>query len=249
MANIRSKLIIAASLFWVATWGQPANAFFGNSIVFDPTHHGATLAQGAKRAAEAAAAIQVEINQYTQMIRDGLSLADPVFKPLGDAMRGLHSTYMTTQSLMYRAQNIDSMFGTTYPGYYSYLSTMGQGRSMSATMRERYSKWSDAGYENTRSAMRGVGMQVEGIKSEEALLKSLVLQANTSGGQKAALDAANQIAAFQARQAQDLNALIAQQNMLHANYMAQEIERRTFDNAVNDGFKRATHTNTKGREF
>src|SRR5687768_9262248 len=248
MRNIRSSK--ALCVFLAVAWTQPANAFFGaGDVVYDPAHTAQTIAEGAKRAAEAARQVQVELNQYTQMIRDGMALTDPVFKPIGDTIRGVHSVYMQGQSLMYRAQNVDSMFGMTYPGYYTWLGTMGQGRSMTATMQERYSKWSDKGYENTRAAMTAAGLQVDGMQNEHAMLEQLVTQSNRAGGQMQAIQAANQIAANQAQQMQDLRLLVAQQNQLHANYMAHQIEQRTFDNAFNQQFKRGTYQNTRGQGF
>lgn len=247
MRNISASK--ALCLFFAVVWAQPANAFFGSGVVYDPTHTAQTIAEGAKRAAEAARELQVEINQYQQMVRDGLALADPVFKPFGDTIRGIHSVYMQGQSLMYRAQNVDSMFGMNYPNYYTWLGTMGQGRSMTASMQDRYSKWSDKGYENTRSAMMAAGLQVDGMTKEHEMLEMLVSQSNKAGGQMQAMQAANQIAANQAQQLQDLRLLIAQQTNLHANYMAHEIEQRTFDNAFNQQFKKGQYQNTKGQGF
>lgn len=229
---------------------NPAHAFFGGSgIVFDPTHHGATLAQGAKRAAEAARQIQVEISQYQQMLRDGLALADPVFKPVGDTFRSLYSVYMQGQSLMYRAQNLDTMFGMTYPSYYTYLATMGQGRSTRETINDRYRAWSDKGYENTRTAMKTAGMRVDRMESEQAMLEQLVAQASSTGGQKQALDAGNQISAHLAQQLQDLRAIAVEQQMLQANYISWQIERQTHSDAFSSSYRKAPVIHTQGESF
>ena len=248
MRNISSKFLVALLL----TVGglQPAKAFFGvGDVVTDPMLTAKTIASEAARAADAARQIQVEINQYQQMVRDGLALADPVFKPLGETIRGVQSIYMQGQSLMYQAQNMDSAFGGMYPSYYSRLGSMGQGRSMTQTMGERYRTWSDKGYENTRQAMTASGMQVNGLANEHAMLERLVSQSNSAGGQMQALQAANQIAANQAEQMQSLRALVAQQNNLHANYMAHRIEQETFDNAFRQQFRTGTYTNTRGQGF
>lgn len=227
----------------------PAHAFFGSGIVHDPVHMGQTIAEGAQRAAEAAREIQVEISQYQQMVRDGLSLADPVFKPIGDTFRSLHSVYMQSQSLMYRAQNLDSAFGMMYPSYYSYLGTMGQGRSTAATMRERYKVWSDKGYENTRTAMNAAGVQVNGMSSEQAMLERLIAQSNSADGQKQAIQAASLIAANQAEQLQDLRMMVADQTSLHANFMALQIERQSHSDAFSESYRRAPVVHTQSEEF
>jgi|SRR5687768_611544 len=239
--KFRALLLGAA----IAMSNSPAEAF----VVFDPTHTGKTIAAEVARAADAARQIQIEINQYTQMLRDGLALADPVFRPLGDTLRALNDVYMRGQSLMFQAQHVDSMFGSMYPSYYSWLGTMGQGRSMSATMQDRYRVWSEKGYENTRKAMVAAGMQVDGMNDEHIMLERLVAQSNSAGGQMQAIQAANQIAANQAEQLQNLRMLIAQQNNLQANYMALQIEQRTFDDAFRTQYRSAPVINSTSRGF
>lgn len=243
--NLRRSVLVAA-LFWIS----PASAFWGvGDVVTDPGLTMKMVAAEAARAGQTATMIQNQLNQYVQMIRNGLSLADPVFKPLGDTLRMVNSVYMQGQGLMYTAQNMDSMFGSMYPSYYSYLATMGQGRSMSETMPTLYKQWSDRGYENTRKAMLSAGMQVDGMKSEQEMLERLTLQANTARGQTQTIHAAAQIAANQAEQMQNLRLLIAQQTNLHANYMAQEVEQQSARNAATMKYKEPPVTNSPGMDF
>lgn len=216
-----------------------ADAFFGTEIVYDPTHTAQTMASELKRAADAARQIQVEINQYQQMIRDGMALTDPVFRPFGDTLRALRDLHWTSQSLMYQAENLDTMFGTRYPSYEHWYGTMGTGRSTSERMRERYEAWSDKGYQNTRTALQSAGVRVSRMDSEQAMLEALVEQSNRAGGQMQAIQAANQIAGHQAEQLQDLRMLVAEQTSLHANYMAWKIEQETYDSAFRTQYRRA----------
>lgn len=244
--SLKSRFLVLILSICVA---NPAHAIFGSSVVFDPTHHGATIVEGTKRAAEAARQIQVEINQYQQMIRDGIALADPVFKPIGDTFRSLYSVYTQGQNLMYRAQNLDSMFGIMYPSYYTYLGTMGHGRSTRESINERYRAWSDKGYENTRTAMMAANVRVNGMASEQAMLEQLAAQASSTGGQKQALDAGNQIAANLAQQMQDLRSIAVEQNMLQANYISWQVERQTHSDAFSANYRKAPIVHSPGREF
>ena len=233
----------------IAAGSQNADAFFGTEIVYDPTHTAQTMAAEVARAADAAREIQVEINQYQQMVRDAMSLADPVFKPFGDTIRSLYSVYMQGQSLMYQAQYMDSAFGTMYPDYWTYLHRMGQGQSTVQTMEQRYKAWSDKGYQNTRTALLSAGMRVDGMENEQRMLEMLVDQSNRADGQKQAIQAASQIAANQAKQLQDLRMLVAEQTSLHANYMAWQIEQRTFDDAFRTQYRRAPIVDSPSRGF
>jgi P-type conjugative transfer protein TrbJ len=244
--NTLRSLVLAASLMWTV----PANALFGfGDVVFDPAHTAETVANGIKRAAEAAQRLQMQINQYTQMVRDGLSLTDPVFKPLGDSIRALNQVYWQGQSLMFQAQNYDSMFGTMYPSYYSWMGTMGQGRPMSETMPQLYKKWSDDSRENTRKTMLAAGMEVSGMESEHEMLERLSRQADTAQGQTQTMHAAAQIAANQAQQMQKLRMLFAQNMNLHANYIAQQAEKEAARNAATIHYKAAPVTNSPAVDY
>lgn len=229
-------------------WSVPAKAFFGD-VVTDPLLTGKMIAAEAARLGQTATMIQNQMNQYMQMVRDGMSLADPVFRPLGDTLRSLNNVYMQGQSLMYMAQNADYMFSAQFPSYYTYLGTMGQGQSISERMPVLYKQWSDKGYENTRTAMVAAGMQVENLPSEHAMLQSLVDQSNTAGGQMRVMQAGNQIAASQAEQMLALRQLVAQQTNLHANYMAQQIERNSASDALTENFTRGKITNSPGKGY
>lgn len=244
MKNTFGKVLLVALMVGPV----PARAFFGN-VVYDPTAVAKMVQEGAVRASEAARELQVQMNQLNTLVRNTMSLADPVFKPVGDMARTLSSGYWQLQSLKYQAQNAGSMFNTMYPNYNSYLYTMGTGRPMSETMPSIFQKWSDASYENTRDAMTAAGLQVNNMKTEQEMIESLARQADSADGQAAKMQAAAQIAAFQSRQLGDLGALMAKQITMQANYMAQENERRIADQAANQQYKGSRVTNSPAKGY
>ncbi len=239
MKNMYGKRIVVLVLVWVLS-ATPARAFFGmGDIVNDPLHMGQTVAAEVARAADAARQIQLEISQYERMVRDAVSLADPVFKPVGDSFRSLYSLYMQGQSLRYRLENVDSMFYTMNPTYYTYLSTMGQGRPTKEAMRERYEQWSNKGYENTKSALQMAGMVVNRSDTEEQMLRRLIAQSNNAGGHLEAMQAGNQIAGNLSRQMEGLSQIAAQNLRLQAEFMAYQVERQTHADAFSTYYRQA----------
>lgn len=229
MGNISNKYLVAGVLFMLLNWVNPARAFFGvGDVVTDPGLTGQTIAAEAARAAQTLTMIQNQFNEYQMMARNTLALGDPIFTPVGNAIRSLNSMYMQGQSLMWRAQNIDQQFGMMNPGYASYLYSMGRG---GPSMSNMYQKWSEQGNQSTRSALLGAGVQVESTASDQEMLNKLVVQSNTAGGQMQALQAANQIAANQAEQMLNLRALVAQQNTLQAEYMTLQNARMSASDA------------------
>lgn len=237
MRNMRVKRFFALSLMSVLVV-SPSHAFFGmGDVVHDPIHMGKTVAAEIARAADAARQIQTEIYQYERMVRDAVSLADPVFKPVGDTFRSLYSLYTQGQSLRYRLENIDSMFYTMNPSYYTYLSTMGQGRPTREAMRERYEQWSNKGYENTKSALEMAGMVVNRAETEEQMLQRLIAQSNSAGGHLEAMQAGNQIAGNLSRQMEGLSQIAAQNVRLQAEFMAWQVERQTHADAFSTHYR------------
>lgn len=229
MKGMSGKYWLAGSLFLLSGWIQPAKAFLGaGDVVTDPGLTSQSIAAEAARAGQTITMIQNQIQQIQNAVTNTLSLADPVFAPLGNTIRSLNMMYMQGQSLMWRAQNVDQQFAMMNPGYNAYLYSIGRGGT---TMSSLYQKWSDQGNETTRTALLGAGIQIDDSANSQAMLEKLALQSSLVGGQKQALQAANQIALNQAQQMQELRMLVAQQSILHAEYMAQQNARQSASDA------------------
>lgn len=215
-------------------------------IVHDPSHTAQTVAAEAARAADAAREIQTQLSMYQNMVRNAISLGDPIFKPLGNTLRSLYSVYMQGQSLAYRLENIDHEFSIMNPGYYSYIGTMGQGTE---TFPQKYRVWSERSNESIRSALVSSGMQVDEMENEQQMLEALVNQSQTSAGRMQAIQAGNQIAAMQVQQTQLLRKLAYDNIRMQAEYIAIERDRRALDDAVTSRWRSAPPSNSPGQEF
>ncbi len=244
MRNTLSKFLM--SLMVMAPL-QPANAFFGaGDVVTDPGLTMKVIAAEAARVGQTASMIQNQFQQIQNAVQNTLALGDPVFKPLGDTLRSMNTMYMQGQSLMWRAQNIDQQFSMMNPGYQSYLWSLGRGGTSMSTL---YQQWSDKGNQTTKAALLGAGIQIDDTANGQAMLERLVLQSNTAGGQMQALQAANQIAANQAQQIQELRLLVAQQTVLHAEYMTQQNARQSASDAWQIQFRGNSPLRTPGQGF
>ncbi|MEO9231586.1 MAG: P-type conjugative transfer protein TrbJ [Devosia sp.] len=248
MRNMQRRIAVLLCVMMV--WSQPANSFFGvGDVVTDPGLTMKTMAAEVARYGQAAQSLQNQVNLYSNAIQNTLSLRDTAFAPLGNMIRSLNSVYMQGQSLMYRAQNLDQQFGSMYPSYTSYQSkmySMGQG---GPTMSSLYQQWSDQGNENIRTALRGAGIQVNDIESDEAMLQRLLDRSATAGGQKAALQAANEIATFNGQQALRARALMGTMIEMQANHIAQQNARISFDDAMTQQYRAVPVGKSQAMEF
>lgn len=221
-------------------------AFFGSEIVYDPTNTAETIAAEAARAADAARELQVQLNQYQNMLVNTISLRDPVLAPIGNTFRSLSQVYWQGQSLMWRAQNLDQQFNYMYPGYQSYVYTVGQG---GPTFSQKYRDWSERNNEGIVSSARVSGMTVQSGEDTAALLQRMALQSSTAEGQVQAVQAGNQIATMQVQELLKLQAMIDAQIKMQANYLAIENERRGMDDAFREQYRSAPVTNSPSRGF
>lgn len=192
---------------------------------------------GVRKAAETslntAQQLQTQIQQYNDMVKQGLSLPDSMFNSLTSDLSRLQSVYSDSRSLAHSASNLDQQFRDQFKGYDNYLNSIGQG---SNNMPDRYQKWSEAGLDNARTAMAAVGMNTSTFASEDALLQTLVQRSQSSAGRMQAIQAGNEIAAQQVQQLHKLREMIAANVTLQSNYVAQQTERQAVDDAFIENF-------------
>lgn len=185
--------------------------------------------------------LQTQIQQYNNMLKQGMSLPDSMFNSFTSDLRRLQGVYEDSRSLAHSMSNLDQQFRDQFKGYEDYLSSIGQG---SNNMPDRYEKWAASGFDNARTAMEAVGMNVSTFEAEDALLSSLVQRSSSAQGRMQAIQAGNEIAAQQVQQLQKLREMIAANVTLQANYVAQQTERAAVDDAFRESFYSAPLNNT-----
>lgn len=227
-----------------------AEAFLGmGDVVIDPSAIAVATETKIQQAAQFAQSIQNQINQLQVAIQNTVALGNPIFRPLGNIARTTQSLYWQGQSLMWRAQNVDSQFSAMNPGYggyMGYVNSMGRG---GPTMESLYQKWSDQGSQTTRTALLGAGAQIDDAQSNQSVVDELANQSNMVGGQLSALQAGNQIAAKQAEEAQSMRVLLAQNTIMHAEKYAQENARQSFYDASTQNFMRNDIHNSMAKGY
>jgi P-type conjugative transfer protein TrbJ len=236
MRNTLVKTLLAVSISFASL---PATA--GGMPVVDFAAIGRAIASETARWGQTATMIQNQVNMYANAVQNTLSLRDTAFAPLGNTLRSVYGVYMQGQSLMWRAQNLDSAFGIMYPSYQNYLYTMGQGGQ---TMSGLYRQWSDQGNQSVRTALTAAGIQVNSMDSDDVMLQKLMLRSATAAGQKGALQAGNEIAALNVQQMQRLQSLVSTQLEMQANYIALQNQRQTVEDAWRQQFKVRRPTNS-----
>lgn len=198
-------------------------------------------AQQVNTALNTADQLRVNIQQYNDMIKQGMQLPDRVFNQITNDLNRVKSVYNEAQSLGRNVSNLDSKFREQYKGYDNYLKSHGQS---SVAMPDRYKKWASQGFDNARTAMQAAGMNTGTFASEDAMLNQLISRSQTAAGRMQATQVGNEIAAQNVQQLQKLRDLVATQIQLQGNYMAQLQERQSVDDAYIDNFKKGEINST-----
>jgi len=171
--------------------------------------------------------LQTQMQQYEDMLKQGIKLPDNLFKSVTGDLQNVTNIYDGTQSIGRNLNDMEQQFRQQFPGYDAYL----KNDPMKASVPDLYKKWSQEGMDNARTAMEAAGANTSTFKNEDAALSNLVNQSQTAEGRMQAIQAGNQIAAQNVQQIQKLRDLVATQITMQSNYVAQQQERQSEDDA------------------
>ncbi len=153
--------------------------------------------------------IRNQIQQYQTMLKNTDGLTGGSWDQANDAMGRLADVMQEGQGISIAAGNYDSAFRARFPGY-----------KPQENYSESYKKWNQTSRDSVLGALKVANMQTDGIQTEQQAISALRSAASSSGGQKAALDAGNQIALAQVNQMQQLRELMVAQMQAQGTYMA-----------------------------
>lgn len=200
-------------------------------------------AQQVNTALNTADQLRVNIQQYNDMIKQGIQLPDRVFNQITNDLNRVTGVYNDARSLGRNLSNLDNKFKEQFGGYEKYLASKGQPTG------DLYKRWATQGLDNARTAMKAAGMNTSTFASEDAMLSQIVNRSQTAAGRMQAIQAGNEIAAQNVQQLQKLRDLVATQIQLQGNYMAQEQEKKSVSDAFSETFRKGTIEPSSGRDW
>ncbi|EOD4814566.1 P-type conjugative transfer protein TrbJ [Serratia marcescens] len=177
--------------------------------------------------------LQTQIQQYDNMIKQGMSLPSRMFNTITGDLQRVTSVYDSAKSLGRNISNLDEQFRQQFKGYDSYLSSIGQGQN---NLPQRYRDWAQSGFDNARTAIQAAGVNTSTFSDENAMLEQLVSRSQMAVGRQQAIQAGNEIAAQNVQQLQRLRDLVSTQITLQGNYMAKQTEQDAVKNAADEHF-------------
>lgn len=202
-------LALAVAITCAGTYTSPAAAQWA---VFDPTNYVQnylTQLRAVQSNLNEVRQIQAQLQQYDNMLRNTKSLEVRDLGTAIDALSRLDRVIGEGRSLAVTASDYEKAFKARFPGYQA-----------TTNYSENYREWSDTSRDSVLGALRVANLQARGAMTEEQALASLRSAVASADGQKAAVDAGNQIALAQINQLQQLRELMVAQMQASGTYMA-----------------------------
>ncbi|EJD3148816.1 P-type conjugative transfer protein TrbJ [Salmonella enterica] len=194
--------------------------------------------------------LQTQIQQYQNMVTQGIGLPSSMFGSVAADLRSVANIYTKSQALGRNISDMDTQFNAQFPGFQSYLNSAAASAPASNTMPDRYKTWSQQGADNVRSALEAANLNTSTFDSEDAKLNQMVARSQTAAGRMQAIQAGNEIASQNVQQLQKLRDLMATQINMQGNYMAQQQDRIAVDDALRTQRRSGVITNTgTGKEY
>jgi P-type conjugative transfer protein TrbJ len=204
------------------------------------------VAKEIETAINTAEQLRTQIQQYENMLIQGLSLPSSIFNRITSDLQRLQSLYQQSKALAGSLSNFDERFRAQFGDYNRYLSQVGQNPTY---MQDNYKRWSEQGFDAMRVAMQASGQNVSAIASEDAMLAQLVARSQSAEGRMQAIQVGNEIAAQQVQQLQKLRQMLDAQIQSQSMWYAQNIERQAVDDAFRQKFRQGQIQNSPGKAF
>ncbi|NKJ23849.1 P-type conjugative transfer protein TrbJ [Dyella sp. SG609] len=164
--------------------------------------------------------IAYQLQMYKNMLQNTAALPEQVWADASGTLNQLANVAQTGQSLSYSAASVNGQFQSTFPGY-----------KTSTDYGASYRQWSQTALDSMRGALNAAGVQNANFANEEQTIAGLRVAASGALGQKAAVDAGNQIAMAQVSQLQELRQLMMAQMQSQTAYQAQQVQSQAVSEA------------------
>lgn len=195
-------------------------------------------ADQALQLARQAEQLQTQLRSYEQQVRDGLSLPQHLFGDVARDIAAVNQVFQQAKGLAYTASNLDEIFAQRYGSFDSYK----QAGVGAAQLQDKYRQWNAESSSTVLQTMRALGVQSQGMASEQDLLRQLQSQARSAQGHQQTLAVGNELAAENVAQMQRLRQLLMLQVQLQAQALQIEADREAVSAARNREFFGTTGT-------
>jgi P-type conjugative transfer protein TrbJ len=189
--------------------------------------------------------LQVQMQSYEQMMKDGLELPSSLFGDVARDLSAINGVMERAQGLAYTASNLDEQFAQRYGSFEGYR----QSGVSDAQLQDKYRQWSQESRSSVLTTMQALGAQSRDMSNEAAMLRQLQTRAGNAQGQMQAISVGNELAAESIAQMQRLRQLVMMQTQLQAQAMQLDADRDAIGAARAAEFFRSSGPDYAGNTY
>lgn len=206
-------------------------ARFGAETLDRANEYGQMLQDAALQAQQYQQQIQQYVNQYQayeNMLKNIGQLPQAQWDQFSQSITGLKNSLDFGQSLSFAASSYNTDFNNLFPGYEKYLADTQNG---SLDFEKTYKQLGDTTRDTVNGALQALNLRAEDMVTDEGTMRTLSNLSTSAAGQKAAIQAANEIALHQTHQLKKLEQTIMTQANMQGEFMAAQNEEKAFQEA------------------
>jgi len=194
--------------------------------------------------------VQQYINQfqsYQQMLQNIGKLPQAQWDQFSQSVQGLKHSLDFGQSLNFTASSYDQDFHNLFKGYDQYLtSAAGKTTSQNAVdFQAQYKQLDTSTRDTVNGALKALNLRAEDMQTDEGTMRQLETLSTSAAGQKAAVQAANEIALHQTHQLKKLEETIMTQANMQGEFMAKQNEEKALRRAATDAYTKPIQMNSE----
>lgn len=163
-----------------------------------------------------------QLNMYQNMLTNTGSIVGAPFQSAMTSIMQLKNAIDGAMAMSYTLAGVDNYFTQLHPNY----ATLYQGNNYAA--QQQY--WRDSVYNQTEASLKTANIEMGAAQNDAVLLQNLQTRSDNVVGQKAAIQAGNDIALEMAAQLNKLKFLTAAQARAQSTYLSQEKAKEEAEN-------------------
>lgn len=201
----------------------------------DTTAWAADYAKQAQQLTTQANQLQQDIQTVQMMTQNLQDLSNFNWDSFSTSVSGLQTLMQNSNALSYSMANYDQMFNDHYEGYSDYFATANSNsmtpEQKASSFSQKYQQLNTTNRNTIKGTLDNLNYQQSDFLNENATINTLKSNSRNAAGNKAVIQAANDIALFQVDQTRKLRATMMSQINLQAQYMATQNARNEIQEA------------------
>jgi P-type conjugative transfer protein TrbJ len=175
-----------------------------------------------------------QYNSYKMMLENIGQLPQQQWDQFSQSVLKLKEAVNFGEGINFAASSYNNDFSKLFKGYDQYLAGAKDG---SLDFGATYKQLNQSTTDTVNGALKSLGLQAEDMQSDESTMRQLQALSSNATGQKAAIQAASEIALHQTHTLKKLQQTVMTQANMQGEYIAKKNEENTLKDAAFDAFK------------